>query len=146
MFDMNKLWEKYVYIGLKKNLKGISSISMQHSKKFWQQEKRNAFTMRPDIVINKGEPDCIVLDTKWKNLNGSVPSSEDLRQMYVYAKFYQAQKVALVYPGVENTEFTGNYYHEHTKELGDQSCSIITLRPEKKMETWMQDLSSFFNA
>ncbi|SFT36357.1 5-methylcytosine-specific restriction enzyme subunit McrC [Lishizhenia tianjinensis] len=145
MFDMNKLWEKYVYVGLKKNLKGIRSISMQHSKKFWQQEKGNASTMRPDIVINKGEPDCIVLDTKWKNLNGSVPSSEDLRQMYVYAKFYQTQKVALVYPGIENAEFTGNYYHEHTKELGDQSCSIITLRPEKKLKSWMQDLSLFFN-
>ncbi|MBS5450460.1 MAG: McrC family protein [Coriobacteriia bacterium] len=61
--------------------------------------------MTPDIVILKreagGQPKpAVVLDTKWKRLDGSnpQPSRNDLYQMYAYGKRYKVSDVVLVYP------------------------------------------------
>ena len=136
LFDMNNLWEKYVYVGLRKYLPHGMTITPQNSKHFWKATAGQNSTMRPDIVINKGKLDCIVLDTKWKNIASTNPSPQDLRQMYVYSKFYQASKVALIYPGEITEERGGKYFQESKAELGNQECSIITLQPEKRIENW----------
>ena len=129
MFDMNLLWEQYVYVSLKKALPSGHTISPQSSKKFWKPDSGYNSTMLPDIVINKGKTNCVVVDTKWKNINGKNPSPEDLRQLYVYKKFFSATKVALVYPGEISTKNSGKYYIENSKynEVGENECSVITL-------------------
>lgn len=133
MFDMNLLWEQYVYISLRRKLltKGFT-ITAQSRKKFWKPHIGYHSTMVPDIVINKDKPGCIVLDTKWKNLNGKNPSPEDLRQLYVYKKFYNATKVALVYPGEHYTITAGKYYEETHNTLSHHECAVITLPIDKK--------------
>ena len=95
LFDMNVLWEEYVLTMLRKECKGTDIIVKgQASKKFWGAYK----TIRPDIVIEKGEETYIV-DTKWKRPSNNQPSVEDLRQMYAYARFWDTEKVMLLYPG-----------------------------------------------
>ncbi len=95
LFDMNVLWEEYVLTMLKKECRGTDIIVKgQASKKFWGAYK----TIRPDIVIEKGEETYIV-DTKWKRPSNNQPSVEDLRQMYAYARFWDTEKVMLLYPG-----------------------------------------------
>lgn len=93
LFDMNTLWEEYVLIRLKQVQEEYGvTISGQQSKGFW-----NGITIRPDILIQKGTVKYVI-DTKWKNINGNKPSTDDLRQMYVYNDYWQSEKAMLLYP------------------------------------------------
>jgi 5-methylcytosine-specific restriction enzyme subunit McrC len=91
LFDMNSLWEEYVLIRLKQAAKDVS-IYGQQSIVLW-----NGITIRPDIVIARGEEKYII-DTKWKNIDYGKPSTHDLRQMYVYNEYWGSTKAMLLYP------------------------------------------------
>lgn len=139
MFDMNLLWEKFVYASLKKEIQKSKikvAIKDQVSKPFWQAHNGGSYSnLRPDIVINSGESTCIVLDTKWKNLNGRNPSVEDLRQMYVYHEYFSAKKVALIYPGDFDT-IKGEYFPTNRdKKYG---CSVIGIKVQFNISEWQK--------
>lgn len=131
MFDMNVLWEQFVYVSLRKHKTNSTTITAQSTRNFWKPMTGNQSKIKPDIVLNKDSEACVVLDTKWKNLNGYNPSPNDLRQMFVYMKYYGAKKVALVYPGFENTYQSG-YYYQHINRsalgLSNEECSIISIQ------------------
>jgi 5-methylcytosine-specific restriction enzyme subunit McrC len=97
LFDMNSLWEEYILVRLKQiQDKKDFQVRGQESKVFW-----NGITVRPDIVIEKGIGEVkqtFVIDTKWKNISYSQPSTDDLRQMYVYNEYWQSDKAMLLYP------------------------------------------------
>ena len=138
MFDMNALWEQFVYASLRKHKAVDSTVNAQHSRNFWKPDSGSRSTMKPDIVINKDKEDCIVLDTKWKNLNGYNPSPEDLRQMYVYKNFYKAKKVALIYPCTQTSFKSGKYFIEGTTEISESECSVISINVEKEIHVWQR--------
>jgi 5-methylcytosine-specific restriction enzyme subunit McrC len=143
MFDMNKLWEQFVYASLRK-AKNIS-VTAQTSKYFWKPERGNRSRIRADILINKGKPDCIVLDTKWKNLNGYNPSPEDLRQMFVYQEYYGANRVALVYPGENQKISSGNYLAAVDANITNKECKVITLAVNENIKNWQDEICSQVN-
>ncbi len=140
MFDMNKLWEQFVYVSLKKHKPPTYSINAQTSKNFWKPIGGRKTTMKPDIVIDKGNKEYLVLDTKWKNLNGYNPSPDDLRQLYVYHHYYNAKKVALVYPG--NFENRNGLYFEPNGTFSDKVCTILTLEENKNIKAWQVEISN----
>lgn len=140
MFDMNKLWEQFVYVSLRKHKKQNTTITGQTSKFFWKPQSGFRVKMRPDIVVNKDRNDCVVLDTKWKNLNGYNPSPDDLRQMYVYHTYYGANKVALVYPGKETSKSNGNYLDPITRKETEKECSVISFLVEPKIKNWQKKI------
>lgn len=140
MFDMNMLWERFIYVSLRKELKEGMSISAQSSKNFWQSKDGSNSTIRPDIVIELDDKEKVVLDTKWKNIGNSNPSSDDLRQLYVYHQYYGAKKVALVYPG-KNEVNRGNYYKFTEEELSDQECSVIKIPPNITISDWQHAIT-----
>ena len=143
MFDMNLLWERFVYVSLRKHKLANTSIASQNTRNFWKLQSGYRSKMKPDIVLNKGTDKCLVLDTKWKNLNGYNPSPEDLRQMFVYMKYYGAKKVALVYPGVENKNQSGQYYDHSSQDsmhLSNEECSVISIKVEKDVKAWQKKI------
>lgn len=137
MFDMNQLWEEFVYVSIRKYKDSTMKVSAQTTKYFWKPENGNRSKMIPDIVIHQ-DNQCFVLDTKWKNLNGKNPSPEDLRQMYVYADYFEANKVSLIYPGEEFTISSGKYYDSN--QPGDRECSVMSLKVNRDIREWQKEI------
>lgn len=121
MFDMNILWERYVFQKIKKENKNLK-VSAQQSMIFWQDIQNNKSNIRPDIVIEKGSDQCKVYDTKWKTPEGK-PSSSDLQQMYVYQDQFKAVEVGLIYPGVVSAVAEGRF---SVRSAEERICRIIT--------------------
>jgi 5-methylcytosine-specific restriction enzyme subunit McrC len=140
MFDMNKLWEQFVYVSLRQYKKEYTTITGQTSNFFWKPQSGYRVKLRPDIVVNKDRTDCVVLDTKWKNLKGYNPSPDDLRQMYVYHEYYGANKVALIYPGKETSNSNGNYLDPSTRQETTKECSVISFVVEPKIKQWQKKI------
>ncbi|MCH4896107.1 restriction endonuclease [Marinilabiliaceae bacterium JC040] len=148
MFDMNLLWEKFVYISLRRYKKNSISIKDQNSRYFWKSQSGKNSKIRPDIVLNIGEENCIVLDTKWKNIYEHNPSINDLRQMFVYMKFYGAKKVALIYPGSKYINKSGLYYNHKNvgdKDLSDEQCCVISLCVDYDFKAWETTIRKMIN-
>lgn len=103
LFDMNKLWEEFILIQLRKALANSHfEVTGQASKPFL-----GSNFLQPDIVIqNKQNTNEIyIIDTKWKVPGSYSASASDLQQMYAYGRFWDAKKIMLLYPGDASTNF-----------------------------------------
>ena len=66
--------------------------------------ERDAFMMKPDLSLRNGKRVAFILDAKWKRIEtrGEDPKhgidQGDMYQLYAYAKAYECDVVALVYP------------------------------------------------
>lgn len=94
LFDMNTLFEEYVYRRLKVLENDQLKVQRQTAKPFWQRRM-----IRPDLLLEI-DGKKYVLDTKWKVLNNDSPSMEDLKQLYIYCQYFHAEQGVLIYPNV----------------------------------------------
>lgn len=138
MFDMNQLWEQFVLVSLKKSK--VFKVKGQNSKGFWKPQEGNTRSIRPDIKIIKDGKNFI-LDTKWKNVN-SKPSIEDVRQMYAYHHYFDAKKVALVYPG-ESSLIDGTFVQIKGKpEESKLQCGLMFISSNTNVKSWQKQIST----
>lgn len=121
MFDMNRLWEEFVLRQFKSALKDYR-VTGQESKLFWGNKH-----IRPDIVIYaKDNDDCVaIVDTKWKCPSELTPSDADLKQMYVYHKYWDTQNTILLYPSVDGR--LTKPVEKNFSQDGDCICSMAFL-------------------
>lgn len=124
LFDMNELWEEYVFVMLRKEVNSPNSpygdyaVYPQASKRFW-----NNNSLQPDILLeHKPTGRKFIIDTKWKR-PGYSASIEDLRQVYAYARFWDAQHVMLLYPG--DLEQNQQHYFK-TKDVVEHQNELIS--------------------
>lgn len=92
LFDMNRLFEEFIFRQLQKAANGNMMVKRQVPKPFW-----NRRPLQPDILLSIDNQN-IVIDTKWKKLQKVSPAMEDLRQMYVYNQYFEAKHSVLIYP------------------------------------------------
>lgn len=137
MFDMNRLWEEYVYVILRRKLDNYE-VSAQKSKSFWENK-----TIRPDIVISsKGKKDkpLLIIDTKWKCPKDGRPGDADLKQMYVYHKYWNVNKTVLLYPDTNNREKVSGIFHD--PDGNSNLCCQMIFVPIHDFESSIQKIIS----
>lgn len=110
LFDMNKLWEEYVFRMLMRSKNETYKVNFQNETKFWEERP-----IRPDLVVDKTLSDGIIvryiIDTKWKVITDSIPSVNDLQQMFAYNLYWDAQYSLLLYPRTQSEmDISGSFY------------------------------------
>ncbi|MBO0593124.1 restriction endonuclease [Cellulophaga sp. E16_2] len=124
LFDMNKLWEEYIYRMLIRAKGDNLTINFQNMQKFWEGR-----TIRPDIVITKkqGEiEEVFIIDTKWKvlSINNPKPGDNDLKQMYTYNLYWNAKKSMLLYPNSKEIKESFGSYWKGRENPKENQCKV----------------------
>ena len=75
----------------------------------------------------------MVIDTKWKCPNENAPSDADLKQMYVYHKFWSVDHTILLYPSTsEKDPITGTFHNPSSDTDKNLTCSMMFAIIEKE--------------
>ena len=122
LFDMNKLWEEYIYRMLLKAKKDDLIISFQNRQDFWKRRK-----IKPDLVITKTDSsESFIIDTKWKvlDINNPKPSDDDLKQMFAYNLYWNAKRSILLYPNSESSNEKFGSFWKGRKDPSDNQCKV----------------------
>lgn len=102
LIPVNDLYEYYLF----KLIDGMEGYGAKHESTLHfakTEDKRNILTIKPDILVYKGERLILVADAKYKNPgygNGMFNniSRDDIYQVFAYGKAYGVKTVALIYP------------------------------------------------
>ncbi len=130
LFDMNDLWEEYVFRQLSRYKSENFLIRSQNSKTFWKPDNsRYSKKIRPDIVIhNKETGENVILDTKWKILENNIPDDSDLKQMFIYNEYWNGKQALLIYPNQSYTDepvYVGGEFAKREDVTLNHSCGIL---------------------
>lgn len=124
LFDMNKLWEEYIFRMLVKAKRKGVTVNFQNKQMFWERR-----TIRPDLVLmyeNEFGSSTYIIDTKWKVLdtNFPKPSDEDLKQMFAYNLYWNAKKSMLLYPNTKPMNESFGKFWKGTLNPDDNLCKV----------------------
>ena len=124
LFDMNKLWEEYIYRMLLKVDDKSIKVSFQNRDKFWESK-----LIKPDIVITKTKwvedektETHYIIDTKWKVKECAEPDDNDLKQMYVYNMYWESERSMLLYP--TSKELITDFGKFHKGRTAENKCKL----------------------
>lgn len=151
LFSMPRLFEKY----LAKKLQGLvvpgSRLHIQKGDRhLCHFDDKNHFALRPDMLVERGDGQKVVLDAKWKRLeNEDLPEKNDVAQLYIYGQRYLQGRgrVGLVYPRHEKFPAFGAPIKFHDSELClhilnyDLEKDRLNADPSFPMKEWFRDLS-----
>ncbi len=144
MFDMNQLWECYILMVLRRSAPADWTVEGQSRDLFWHAEGFHAH-LKPDIVLRGPADRTVVLDTKWKLLDGNRPSDQDLRQLFAYQHQWKAADGYLVYPDRELNCVHGKFNNpsHHCHILGVNVLQGQQLNPDLGQAIWAELLQTY---
>lgn len=141
LFNMNSLWEEYVLVRLKNHTtKYDINVSGQQTKELW-----NNVRIRPDIIITRNfehKDFNYIIDTKWKNIDSSKPSTHDLRQMYVYNDYWIAEKSLLLYPSNKPKKCEFIKFENFGNKEDHHACAIGKINILNKDDSLKEDIGN----
>ena len=104
LFPMEQVFENFVTDSFRRYQDDFQVRSQGPQKSLVSIRDRSAFTMKPDISLQRNRDVAFILDTKWKRIDAMRDDPKygidqgDLYQLYAYGKSYGCPVVALVYP------------------------------------------------
>ncbi len=107
LFPMEKLFERYVEVHLRKQLPAPYLLKAQSAGlSLCKHNDRDMFQLRPDLLVQHNQRNVLVLDTKWKLISSSDRddkyglSQSDFYQLFAYGHKYLAGRgeMVLIYP------------------------------------------------
>ena len=112
LFPMEQVFEDFVTHSFRRYQPDYGVTAQSQQAYLAEIDGKKAFQMRPDILLQekKGEGAKFILDAKWKDVDTSFDAPRygidqaDLYQLYAYAKGYDCNVVALIYPRSKNFE------------------------------------------
>ncbi len=145
LFDMNQLWEEYIYRQFKFLASEYDFIKVYSKKRvnFWGESSY----VEPDIIVQLNE-ERIIVDTKWKVLTNLNPNHKDLQQMFVYNYLHNASRAILLYPKAYFETGKKDYFYQYDQRKGHvvneaNQCEIAFIdicQGEKKVMTQLKKL------
>lgn len=108
LFPMEKVYEAYVARNMDMVFGeyGWEVSAQDRGYYLFEEDYRQIFALRPDLVVTRPNGQKIIMDTKWKRLNSNQDanygiSQADMYQMFAYSKKYQTSDIWLLYPMTE---------------------------------------------
>jgi 5-methylcytosine-specific restriction enzyme subunit McrC len=153
LFDMNRLFEEFIYESLKFKIKKEEKfqnliIGYEKPREYlMKRTSKKLFQLKPDIVIyeeKEGKLFKEIIDIKYKIINNLDDlSRNDFYQMFVYSQIYDCKEIILLYPEMnyfnnENFKFNINFKEEYFLKI--KFIKLIGKDFLKK-----EDYSSFMN-
>lgn len=122
LVDVQRLFEGWIATLLRRLRVDGCRVRTQASQAFWKPEGARPSRLRPDLLVQTADS-CVVLDTKWKVPGRDRPTPDDLRQMYAYDRFFEADETVLLYPRAHGRQRarTGKFLE------GDRPCRTAYL-------------------
>ena len=96
LFNMNSLWEQYVFEMLRRGQEEGKYTVSKPSKSLFTTDR---YSLQPDMFVEFDDGSKIIIDTKWKVPSKQKASMADLRQIYTYNHYWNASHGVLLYPG-----------------------------------------------
>lgn len=148
LFPMEEVFEDYVTHSFRLH-QTTYSVAAQGPPKYLARrfDGREAFMMKPDISLQKGNRVAFILDAKWKRIDPSTDAPKhgidqgDMYQLYAYGKRYGCDAVALVYPQTDT--FTNRLLYRFDDDLTLLCLPFNVARPQKSVESSMQALRTW---
>ncbi|CRK83015.1 McrC family protein [Neobacillus massiliamazoniensis] len=141
LFPMEKVFEAYVAMNLKRVLADLPWEISTQDKGYYLFDTPRKFALRPDIVITRDDGSRIILDTKWKALTNNPRqnyriSQADMYQMYAYSKKYNTPEIWLLYPvseGMKDADISFFSYKEDSVETNVRLFFVDVTRIDESL-------------
>jgi 5-methylcytosine-specific restriction enzyme subunit McrC len=108
LFEMNTLFQEYIARLLMRALSRTElRVQAQGGRLYCLEDvesRAQRFMTKPDLLVKRGAAVEIVIDTKWKRLNGQLDDPKqgvgqaDVYQMMAYGRIYRCRHLMLLYP------------------------------------------------
>ena len=105
---------------------------------------RDAFRLKPDVVLIEHEQVRFILDAKWKHLDTVAPnhgvSQADVYQLFAYGKRYGCRRVVLLYPRTPAFRETVKFRFVDEDDLELACFPFDVANPKESIGTMMRHL------